>query len=150
MWLNKSEERAEKNDPDFEPSNEIDILSPPSLRTKFDKSPTERTFLVYESKLRKLFQKWNVLNLKFIEESTFYKLRGDYVYPEINKEYKRQRKDLLDSLKDEVIDVSVGDQCDSPRHNATYCTVSSMKAKSNKIIDLIIHTNQVNNSNCML
>ena len=40
----------------------------------------------------------SVLNMKFIEESAYYRLRGDYVYPEINNAWEMERKKMVSSL----------------------------------------------------
>ena len=39
----------------------------------------------------KLVRFARLMNMKFIEESVFYRLRGDYVFPEIDKAWRMER-----------------------------------------------------------
>ena len=51
------------------------------------------------------------------------------------------------------LELGIDGQCDSPGHNATYCTVTAMDAKANKIVDLkVVNVKEVKNSqgkNCL-
>ena len=61
---------------------------------------------------------------------------GKYVFPEISVTLKNHQKTLLEEIKkcEEPVAISCDGQCDSPGHNATYCTVTSMDVKTNKVI----------------
>ena len=46
--------------------------------------------------------------------------------------------------------MAVDGLCDSPGHNATYCTVTAMDCCTNKVLDFnIVHVGEVKNSNNM-
>ena len=45
------------------------------------------------------------------------------------------------------VELSIDGQCDTPGHNVTYCTVSSMDIHTNKIIDFnVVDVKEVRNS----
>lgn len=93
-----------------------------------------------------------VMNLKMIEKTTFYRLRGQYVFPEINKAWSLHRKKLISEMKSapEKISLGVDGQCDSPGHSATYCTVTSMDTKTNKVLDVeVVNVKEVKSSQAM-
>ncbi|XP_057302544.1 uncharacterized protein LOC130636732 [Hydractinia symbiolongicarpus] len=93
-----------------------------------------------------------VLYLKFLDSSTYYRLRGDYVFPEIYKAWRKHKSKLIDDIKqeDRQLELALDGQCDTPGHNATYSTVSAMDVKTNKIIEFnIVHVREVKNSQNM-
>lgn len=54
------------------------------------------------------------------------------------KEIKRTRK---------PISLGVDGQCDSPGHNATYCTVTAMDTETDKVVDIsVVDVGEVKNS----
>ena len=74
---------------------------------------------------------------------------GDYVFPEIHKKWIGHRMKLVEQIRKsgEVVDIAVDGQCDSPGHNATYCTVTAMDSTSNKVLDFcVINVKEVKNS----
>ena len=74
---------------------------------------------------------------------------GDYVFPAINDAWQDHQKELVKEIKssDRKVELSIDGQCDSPGHSATYCTVTSMDAKTNKVLDLVVvNVKEVKNS----
>lgn len=91
-----------------------------------------------------------VLNLKFIEKSTFYRLRGDYVFPAIDHAWKVHQQNLVAELRAGKLNIGIDGQCDTPRHNATYCTVTAMDCTSNKVVEVqVVNVKDVKNSQGM-
>ena len=71
---------------------------------------------------------------------------GRYIFPEINRFYDEHNTDLMRSI-DYDLDLAIDGQCDSPGHNATYCTVSAMDLKTERIINFhVIDVKEVKNS----
>ena len=81
-------------------------------------------------------------------KTTFYKLRSEYVFPEIKKTWKSHQKTVLEeAAKKPSVSISVDGQCDSPGHNATYSTVTAMDVDTNKILDFeVVNVKEVKNS----
>lgn len=92
-----------------------------------------------------------LMNIPFIEKSTYYRLRGNYVFPEIQNAWSSHQLQLIQEIrKDNKLQLSIDGQCDSPGHNATYCTVSAMDVDTNKIVDYkIVDVKEVKNSQSM-
>lgn len=93
-----------------------------------------------------------LLNLKFFEKTTYYRLRADYVFPQINLSYKDAQAGIINEIKEEKrkIDIGMDGQCDTPGHNASYCTVTAMDADTNKVIDFkVVRVAEVKNSQNM-
>jgi hypothetical protein len=59
------------------------------------------------------------------------------VFPEIDLYWDKHQKDLLKSI-DGPVELAIDGQCDSPGHSATYCTVTAMDLKSEKILNFDI------------
>ena len=76
---------------------------------------------------------------------------GEYIFPEIHSAWERHQKKILDEIHpDRNLDVTIDGQCDSPGHNATYCTVSAMDLYTSKIIQFnIVDVKEVKNSQGM-
>ena len=78
---------------------------------------------------------------------------GDYVFPEIDSAWKKHQKEMLREVKvsKKPFELSIDGQCDSPGQNATYCTVSAMDNKTEKIVDFqIVDVKEVKNSQRMV
>ena len=61
--------------------------------------------------------------------------------------WKNHQQEIVNQAKNETLDLAIDGQCDSPGFNATYCTVSSMDIKTDKILDYqIVDVKEVNNS----
>lgn len=74
---------------------------------------------------------------------------GKYVFPEIRSEWKVHQRSVLKEViaRDEPINISVDGQCDSPGHNATYCTVTSMDCESDKVLSFeVVNVKECKNS----
>ena len=71
------------------------------------------------------------------------------MFPEIDNAWEREQKDVVEAIKNDGRELHLGvdGQCDSPGHNATYCTVTAMDARSNKVVDLnVVNVKEVPNS----
>ena len=93
-----------------------------------------------------------LLNLNFIESSSYYRLRGDYIYPEIDNTWRKHQRKLAQEIIDSErrLELTLDGQCDTPGHNASYSTVSAMDVQTNKIIEFnVIHVSEVKNSQSM-
>ena len=78
-----------------------------------------------------------------------YACSGDYVFPEVERMWKSHQSSILASMKDSLVEIGVDGQCDSPGHNATYCTVTAMDCNSNKVLDVqLVNVKEVKNSQC--
>ncbi|XP_066918258.1 uncharacterized protein [Clytia hemisphaerica] len=79
----------------------------------------------------------HALNLKIMEKTTFFDLRGKHLFPEVHETWKEHRGNLVEEVnsRGKPVSISVDGQCDSPGYNATYCTVTSMDVDTNKILD---------------
>ena len=74
---------------------------------------------------------------------------GDYVFPEINKAWDEHQKFQISEItaSGRSLELGLDGQCDSPGHNATYCTVSAMDAETNKVLDFkVVNVKEVKNS----
>ena len=62
---------------------------------------------------------------------------GHYVSPEIQQAWGDHQLQLIREVRkaDSDLQLSIDGQCDSPGHNATYCTVSAMDVSTSKILD---------------
>lgn len=79
-------------------------------------------------------------------------MRGDYVFPEIDKAWKAHQQDIIEEIhhSGRKLHLALDGQCDTPGHNASYSTVSALDVCTNKIIEYsIVHVKEVKNSQCM-
>ena len=68
----------------------------------------------------------------------------------VNHRYLLQHKELLQSLKGELLVLAGDGRCYSPAHNAKYSTYSIMHVATEKVLDFsLVQVSEVNNSNCM-
>ena len=84
----------------------------------------------------------NILNLQFLKKSIYYKHRGDFIYPEINRAWEKNQEKQFEEIRESVrtLSLAVDGQCDSPGHNATYNTATALDVKTNKVLDIkIVH-----------
>ena len=59
-------------------------------------------------------------------ESTFYRLQKEYLFPVIHTNYVMQQDAVLEFLWGNVLKLSGDGRCDSPGYSAKYCTYSLM------------------------
>ena len=92
-----------------------------------------------------------LINLKFISDSVYYQLRRDFILPVIRQKWNVERKKMINILRSRNLIVLIGDgRCDSPGHNAKYCTYTFMESETGKVVDtIIIPVTEVANSNAM-
>ena len=84
----------------------------------------------------------NILNLKFLKKSVYYKHKGDFINPEINRAWEKNQEEHFEEIREtgRTLFLAVDGQCDSPGHNATYNTVTALDVKTNKVLDFkIVH-----------
>jgi len=83
-----------------------------------------------------------------VGKTTYYKLRGEYVFPEIKRMWKQHQKLVVEeAASKDSVSISVDGQCDSPGHNATYCTATAMDVETNKVLDFeVVNVKEVSNS----
>lgn len=100
----------------------------------------------------KMLKFCNILNLQFISKSTYYQHRGDFVYPEIDHAWRKEKEMLAEDIliTNRQLALAVDGQCDSPGHNATYSTVSAMDCETNKVLNFkIVHVKETGTSQSM-
>ena len=73
----------------------------------------------------------NILDLQFLKKSVYYKHRGYFIYPEINKAWEKNQEEQFEEIRESGRTLS-------PGHNATYRTVTALDVKTNKVLDLTI------------
>ena len=76
----------------------------------------------------------NILLLQMIKERTFYAIQEKYIFGAVNKVYKVYRNLLLHQFIDKPAKLGGDGRCDSPGHNAKYCTYSVMEQESSQIL----------------
>jgi len=65
--------------------------------------------------------------LKFFSHTTYYNIQNKYLFPVVNKAWNEERNSVLDEVKRNGPVNLIGDgRCDSPGHNAKYCTYTMM------------------------
>lgn len=94
----------------------------------------------------------NALNLNFVNKDQFYDVQDKIVFPVIDSAYKKQQKDVTETIKKEntPVDLCGDGRSDSPGHNAKYGTYSLMDETSGKIVDFsLVQVSEVSSSNAM-
>ena len=76
----------------------------------------------------------NILLLQMIKERTFYAIQEKYIFGAVNKVYKVYRNLLQHQFIDKPAKLGGDGRCDSPGHNAKYCTYSVMEQESSQIL----------------
>ena len=90
------------------------------------------------------------LNLKFFSHTTFYNVQNKYLFPVVNKAWKEERSSVLDEVKSNGPVDLIGDgRCDSPGHNAKYCTYTMMTDEGKVAAINVVQVTQVTSSNAM-
>ena len=103
----------------------------------------ERKFLVFESCLK-------LLNLKFFSHTTYYNIQKKYLFPVVNKAWKEEKSSVLDEVKSNGPVSLIGDgRCDSPGHNAKYCTYTIMTDEGKVAAINVVQVTEVTLSNAM-
>ncbi|KAK2549591.1 hypothetical protein P5673_029982 [Acropora cervicornis] len=90
------------------------------------------------------------LNLKFFSHTTFYNIQNKYLFPVVNKAWKEERSSVLDEVKSNGPVSLIGDgRCDSPGHNAKYCTYTMMTDEGKVAAINVVQVTKVTSSNAM-
>ena len=69
-----------------------------------------------------------------MSKSTFYRLQSKYIFGTINKVYKVYQNRILNQFTENPVRLGGDGRCDSPGHNAKYCTYSVMEQMSSQIL----------------
>ena len=91
----------------------------------------------------------SLLNLKFIQKTSFYDHRKKFIFPEIDSAWKKNQREQIQEITESgrKLELAVDGQCDSPGHNATYNTVSAMDAHTNKVLNFrVVHVKVIFNT----
>ena len=90
------------------------------------------------------------LNLKFFSHTTFYNIQNKYLFPVVNKAWKEERSSVLNEVKSNGPVSLIGDgRCDSPGHNAKYCTYTMMTDEGKVAAINVVQVTEVTSSNAM-
>lgn len=77
-----------------------------------------------------------LMNLKFMHDATFYRIRNSYIAPVIRKHWKTNQDSVLQELKQCESVYLIGDgRHDSPGHNAKFGTYTLMDSVSGKVVE---------------
>ena len=80
-----------------------------------------------------------IMNLKYMDSSTFYRIRKEYIAPVIRKTYANDHKETISSIINNGSVTLIGDgRCDSPGHSAKFGTYTMMDANTGKIVDTVV------------
>ena len=82
-----------------------------------------------------------LMNLKFIHNTTFYRIRKEFIQPTISEFWAAERENVIAELMQSGCVTLIGDgRSDSPGHSAKYGTYTFMSADSGKIVDTAVIT----------
>ena len=86
--------------------------------------------------MSKIIKFTTLLKLKFISRTTYYHHVGNFVYPEINHAWVKEQALQCEEIENSGrrLSLALDGQRDSPGHNASDCTVTSMDTQTNKIL----------------
>lgn len=94
----------------------------------------------------------NAINLNFVNKDQFYEVQNKIVFPVIDNVYKKQQKEIIETIKNKMkpVDLCGDGRSDSPGHSAKYGTYTLMDETSEKIIDFsLVQVSEVSSSNAM-
>ena len=77
----------------------------------------------------------SLLNLKIPQKASFYEHRRQSVFPEIDAAWRKTQLQQIEEIKSSgrMLELALDGQCDSPGHNATYNTVSTIDTATKQI-----------------
>ena len=84
----------------------------------------------------------DVINLKIMAESTFYRIQSKLLFPLINSHFSLKKEALIAAFGPEALVLSGDARCDSPGFSAKYSTYSVMESKTGAVVSFQL--NQVN------
>ena len=83
------------------------------------------------------------MNLQYFSQTTYNKIQADKVFPVVQELWLKEEKKVREELRDDPQVILSGDgRCDSPGHNAKYCSYTLMDSSShdrkgtNKIVGM--------------
>ena len=78
------------------------------------------------------------INQKYMLLTYLLTYLGDYMLPETDRAWEKEQKNVVEEIRRDsrYLYVAVDGQYDSPRHSASYCTMTVMDVKSNNVIDV--------------
>ena len=74
-------------------------------------------------------------NLKFVSESTFYRVQRRYCAPAIEKYWQTERQAQIAAHQNKDLAVAGDGRNDSPGHSARYCTNTLIDTGSNAVLE---------------
>ena len=90
------------------------------------------------------------LKLKFFSHTTYYNLQNKFLFPVVNKAWTEERSSVLDDIKQKGPVNLIGDgRCDSPGHNAKYCTYTMMTDEGKVAYFSLVQVTEATSSNAM-
>ncbi|XP_063292837.1 uncharacterized protein LOC134577858 [Pelobates fuscus] len=87
------------------------------------------------SNYAKVSELFAIFGIPFISKSLHNLYKKKYLFPIVDLHYKKERKNIVDSLKGQILSLSGDRQFDCPGFGAKYCTYSIMEETTQKIIE---------------
>ncbi|XP_075714768.1 uncharacterized protein LOC142750022 [Rhinoderma darwinii] len=99
---------------------------------------------------QKVNELFNILGMVSISEKTYYRHQSKFLFPSIDIAWQEEKNKNFEELKTTPLCVSGDGQCDSPGHNAKYCTYTILDSLSDKILDFeVVQKSQCTSSVAM-
>ena len=91
------------------------------------------------------------LNLQFVCSSSYYRIQKNFIFPVVQKAWKKNQAEVVKQLKQsKSVDLCGDGRCDSTGHSAKYGTYTLMDEKSNLIVEFsLVQVTEVSSSNAM-
>ena len=88
--------------------------------------------------------------LKFFSHTTYYNIQNRYLFPVVKIAWNEERSAVLNEVKSNGPINLIGDgRCDSPGHNAKYCTYTMMTDEGKVAAFNVVQVTEVTSSNAM-
>ena len=108
--------------------------------------------LLSGSLVAKSIRMFEAMGMAAINARTYHRHQRFLLNPCVDDQWTTTKKKLLDGITNTAkgITISGDGRCDTPGHNAKFCSYTIMDSHTSKIIDAqLIQSNEVANSNCM-
>ena len=90
------------------------------------------------------------LKLKFFSHTTYYNIQNRYLFPVVKIAWNEERSAVSNEVKSNGPVNLIGDgRCDSPGHNAKYCTYTMMTDEGKVAAFNVVQVTEVTSSNAM-
>lgn len=77
----------------------------------------------------------DILKLKFLSEKTFYDIQDKYLFPVVNEFWHKEQNSVFAELNGRDLWLAGDGRCDSPGHNAKYCTYTMIDQETDNVVD---------------